>query len=70
MVMYRCNFIPVEEKDVDRVRHLASKMGLMTEHKIGIYGKIKQHEIMINTNHWMYSKFVNKVNNLLKEDES
>lgn len=53
-----------DDKNVDLYCSIAAKYDLLCLHKIGIYGKLEQHELQIIGKKKNYKKFIYEVNNL------
>lgn len=53
-----------DDKNVDLYCSIAAKYDLLCLHKIGIYGKLEQHELQIIGKKKNYKKFISEVNNL------
>ena len=53
-----------DDKNVDLYYSIAAKYDLLCLHKIGIYGKLEQHELQIIGKKKNYKKFISEVNNL------
>ena len=63
-----------DDKDVDLYCSIAAKYNLLCLHKIGIYGKLEQHELHIIGSNRNYKSFISEINNLdeneVEEEES
>lgn len=53
-----------DDKNVDLYCSIAAKYDLLCLHKMGIYGKLEQHELQIIGKKKNYKKFISEVNNL------
>lgn len=59
-------YLVTEENEdrVDKITMLAANHRLTVLHKIGIYGKIKQHELYLSGRRWDYLRFRKELKNL------
>ena len=62
------------DENVDLYCSIAAKYDLLCLHKIGIYGKLEQHELHIIGSNRNYKSFISEINNLdeneVEEEES
>ena len=55
---------------VDAICSIAVRYDLLCTYKIGVYGKIRQHELQIIGSNRRYKKFINEVKTLLDHTEN